>query len=486
MEDKGVALEAQRKQALKKGRDVTAQKLVLEVSFMKKYTTIDPLCNLTQHLTYPLVTSHIFHHTILPYYTTQQISINAAEMMETNKTIKSIQREMYFVSTERDRKEKLLTKLTEDIKEEKRRKQLESKLAAQIKNGGLGLFNALSKGLALGSSSTSAENSSVSPVKMNSSQTDHDHRVYIASTTHSQSSPTSSATMENFPVDDSSYHRSTNRKEPGEEKSKTHVGDFTIEYDVYDMSLEDDPSVMGFQNDPTSPLTVAEKRKMKRQEAAALQFTADDTSRQLQEAAGLESAYPYIGDLIVANNRRGSAEQKQRIRQLSRDDPERFATVSAVASAMRSGLNSAGISSSSSPSIRTTRLPSRQQRLHSAEGSEADDEMNRENKVVEENQNDYDDVNDQTDTTEAEDAVAEMMTRMAFEHLISQGADITRNTVTITSLMKMDLVAKLLHTGILTHHSFEDMYRQAGKQRERLTYCLILTYCPAICTPVCI
>ena len=32
MEDKGAALEAQRKQALKKGRDVTAQKLALEVS----------------------------------------------------------------------------------------------------------------------------------------------------------------------------------------------------------------------------------------------------------------------------------------------------------------------------------------------------------------------------------------------------------------------------------------------------------------------
>ena len=56
MEDKGAALEAQRKQALKKGRDVTAQKLALEVSFMKKYTTIDPFCNITQHLTYPLVT----------------------------------------------------------------------------------------------------------------------------------------------------------------------------------------------------------------------------------------------------------------------------------------------------------------------------------------------------------------------------------------------------------------------------------------------
>ena len=394
---------------------------------------------------------------------TQQISINAAEMMETNKTIKSIQREMYFVSTERDRKEKLLTKLTEDIKEEKRRKQLESKLSAQIKNGGL--FNALSKGLALGSSSVSAKNSSNSPVKIILSQNDHDHRVHMA-LTHSQSSPTSSATMENFPMDGDSS-RSMNRKEPEEEKS--YMGDFTIEYDVYDMSMDDDPSVMGYQNDPTSPLTAAEKQKMKRQEAAALQSTADGTSRQLQEAAGMESAYPYISDLIVANTGRGSAEQKQRIRQLSRDDPERFAAVSAVASVMRSGLNSAGITSSS-PTVRTTtRLPSRHQRLSSAEGSEADDTINRENGVIEENQNDND-VNDQIETTEAEDAVAEMMTRMAFEHLISQGADVTRNTVTITSLMKMDLVAKLLHTGILSHHAFEDMYRQAGKQRESLAY----------------
>ena len=34
---------------------------------------------------------------------------------------------------------------------------------------------------------------------------------------------------------------------------------------------------------------------------------------------------------------RGSAEQKLRIRQLSREDPERFAAVSAVATVMRSG-----------------------------------------------------------------------------------------------------------------------------------------------------
>ena len=30
--------------------------------------------------------------------------------------------------------------------------------------------------------------------------------------------------------------------------------------------------------------------------------------------------------------------------------------------------------------------------------------------------------------------------------------------------MKMDLVAKLLHTGVLTHNAFEDLYRQAGGQ----------------------
>ena len=396
-------------------------------------------------------------------------------MIETNKMIKSIQREMYFVSTERDRKEKLLTKLSEDIKDEKRRKQLEIKLAAQIKNGGL--FNALSKGLALGSSSESAKISSSSPAKITSSQTNHGHRVELAMA-HSES-------MEHYPEGDDPS-RSMNRKETEEVPSQ--FGDFTIEYDVYDMSMEDDSSVMGFQNDPASPMTVAEKRKMKRQEASALQSTADDTSRKIQEAAGLESAYPYIGDLIVANTGRGSAEQKLRIRQLSRDDPERFAAVSAVASVMRSGLNSAGVSTTttSHSTTRTSRSSSRQMHFRSAEGSEADDEVIRAKGVVDENQNqgddddDNDDDNDRTETTEAEDAVAEMMTRMAFEHLISQGADITRNTVTITSLMKMDLVARLLHTGVLSHHAFEDMYRQAGKQGQGRWPTFMLTYRLAI------
>ena len=42
MEDKGTALEMQRKQALKKGRDVTAQKLALEVSLVDNYTVYEP------------------------------------------------------------------------------------------------------------------------------------------------------------------------------------------------------------------------------------------------------------------------------------------------------------------------------------------------------------------------------------------------------------------------------------------------------------
>ena len=68
MEDKGAALEAQRKQALKKGRDVTAQKLSLEVSLVTKFTRYTPV-NDTSHTpithtpyhSYPL--SHIHQHT---------------------------------------------------------------------------------------------------------------------------------------------------------------------------------------------------------------------------------------------------------------------------------------------------------------------------------------------------------------------------------------------------------------------------------------
>ena len=41
MEDKSAALEAQRKQALKKGRDVTAQKLAIEVRLIANYA-VDP------------------------------------------------------------------------------------------------------------------------------------------------------------------------------------------------------------------------------------------------------------------------------------------------------------------------------------------------------------------------------------------------------------------------------------------------------------
>ena len=190
-------------------------------------------------------------------------------MIELNKTIKTIQREMYFVSCERDRKEKLLTKLTDDIKEEKRRKQLEIKLAAQIKNGGL--FSALSKGLAIGSTFESGKGSSSSPPKIMMSQTDNDLHAKSAMS-HSKSPPpppsSSSPAIGNSAVD-RDRSRSVNNTKPEEERPQ--FEDFTIEYDVYDMSMDDDTSVMGFQNDPASPITVAEKRKMKRQEAAALQ-----------------------------------------------------------------------------------------------------------------------------------------------------------------------------------------------------------------------
>lgn len=93
--DKRQIAEARRKDALTLGRDVAAQHIAVEISIL------------------------------------------TADMQEINSKIKEIQRQSYFISLERKRKQKVVRQLTEEVNEEKRRTELQKKLSEKIKEGGL-------------------------------------------------------------------------------------------------------------------------------------------------------------------------------------------------------------------------------------------------------------------------------------------------------------------------------------------------------------
>ena len=87
--------EAKRKEALSQGRDVAAQHFAVEISIL------------------------------------------TADMQEINSKIKELQRQSYFISLERKRKQKVVRQLNEEVNEEKRRQEIQKKLAEKIKEGGL-------------------------------------------------------------------------------------------------------------------------------------------------------------------------------------------------------------------------------------------------------------------------------------------------------------------------------------------------------------
>jgi len=66
-----------------------------------------------------------------------EISILTADMQEINSKIKELQRQSYFISLERKRKQKVVRQLTDEVNEEKRRTEIQKKLSEKIKEGGL-------------------------------------------------------------------------------------------------------------------------------------------------------------------------------------------------------------------------------------------------------------------------------------------------------------------------------------------------------------
>lgn len=87
--------EAKRKEALSLGRDVAAQHIAVEISIL------------------------------------------TADMQEINSKIKELQRQSYFISLERKRKQKVVRQLTDEVNEEKRRTEIQKKLSEKIREGGL-------------------------------------------------------------------------------------------------------------------------------------------------------------------------------------------------------------------------------------------------------------------------------------------------------------------------------------------------------------
>ena len=72
---------------------------------------------------------------------TVEISLHTADMQDINASIKDLQRQIYFIAIERNRKRKVVKKLHEEIEQDKKRAGLEKQLAEKIKEGGL--INAL-------------------------------------------------------------------------------------------------------------------------------------------------------------------------------------------------------------------------------------------------------------------------------------------------------------------------------------------------------
>ena len=72
---------------------------------------------------------------------TVEISLHTADMQDINASIKDLQRQIYFIAIERNRKRKVVKKLREEINNDKKRAGLEQELSEKIKEGGL--INAL-------------------------------------------------------------------------------------------------------------------------------------------------------------------------------------------------------------------------------------------------------------------------------------------------------------------------------------------------------
>jgi len=72
---------------------------------------------------------------------TVEISLHTADMQDINASIKDLQRQIYFIAIERNRKRKVVKNLRDEIEADKKRAGLEQQLSEKIKEGGL--INAL-------------------------------------------------------------------------------------------------------------------------------------------------------------------------------------------------------------------------------------------------------------------------------------------------------------------------------------------------------
>eukprot|EP00605_Chrysophyceae_sp_TOSAG23-4_P002502 GSChrysophyteH1.ASY1.ANO1.2765.1 assembled CDS len=75
------------------------------------------------------------------HHLTVEISLHSADMQDINAHVKDLQRQIYFIAIERNRKRKVVKKLREEIEQDKKRADLEKKLGQKVKEGGL--LNAL-------------------------------------------------------------------------------------------------------------------------------------------------------------------------------------------------------------------------------------------------------------------------------------------------------------------------------------------------------
>jgi hypothetical protein len=352
-------------------------------------------------------------------------------MAETNKKIKEAQKEQYFLGLERERKEKLLFRLAEDLKEEKRRRALEAKIAAEIKNGGLllpSVTGGMKAGVLGGSSSKSPwppqAESLASPVAAFQPAESDDASYAPAAPAYDE--PEALPDDEQQPVD--------GVPAPLAVAAADEVV-FPFEFDVYDMSQED--GSVGFQ--PTQA-TAADRRRMKRAAAAAAAASADDAGAggaAGSRATGDVSSPPASSSValpLLEEALREGLDSASAARRLSRGDPQRFAAAAAAATALRASLTSA--EKAQRDGWRATSSS------HRWAGEGGDEEQ-----VV-------------STSTKEESDVSNMMTQMAFDILVQRGND--RSTVTLSGLLHMDLVNELLERGRITHQALQSMYREAG------------------------
>jgi hypothetical protein len=75
------------------------------------------------------------------HHLTVEISLHTADMQDINAHVKDLQRQIYFLSIERNRKRKVVKKLNDEIIQDKKRHNLEKQIATKVKEGGL--LNAL-------------------------------------------------------------------------------------------------------------------------------------------------------------------------------------------------------------------------------------------------------------------------------------------------------------------------------------------------------